>query len=94
MTPEQYQQHVLGLLATTFLDEEFEGSPDPFLIKHGQAELGLRNLYALYIQKEFEPEERDRHIREHVWRILEALQLSQEASAPEWEEAQIGRAHV
>ncbi len=27
MTPEEYQQHVLGPLATTFPDEEFEGSP-------------------------------------------------------------------
>jgi uncharacterized protein YtpQ (UPF0354 family) len=87
VTPEQYQQHVLGLLATTFLDEEFEGSPDPFVIKHGEAELGLRNLYALHAQRQFEPEERDAQIREHVWRILEALHLTQDASAPPWEEA-------
>jgi uncharacterized protein YtpQ (UPF0354 family) len=87
VTPEQYQQHVLGLLATTFPDEEFEGSPDPFLIKHGAAELGLRNLYALHTQKRFEPEERDAHIREHVWRILEALHVTQDASSLEWEEA-------
>jgi hypothetical protein len=87
VTPEQYQQHVLGLVAATFPDEVFEGSPDPFLIKHGAAELGLRNLYALHTQKQFEPEERDAHIREHVWRILEALHLTQDASAPPWEEA-------
>lgn len=87
MTPEQYQRHVLGLLAATFPDEEFEGSPDPFLIKHGAAELGLRNLYALHTQKQFEPEERDAHIREHIWRILEALHLTQNASVPEWDEA-------
>jgi uncharacterized protein YtpQ (UPF0354 family) len=87
VTPEQYQQHVLGLLATTFPDEEFEGSPDPFLIKHGAAELGLHNLYALDTEKRFDPEERDAHIREHVWRILEALQLTQNASVPDWDEA-------
>lgn len=87
MTPEQYQRHVLGLLATTFPNEQFEGSSDPFLIKHGAAELGLRNLYALYTEKQFEPEERDAHIREQVWRILEALHLTHDASAPEWEEA-------
>ena len=87
MTPEQYQQHVLGLLATTFPNEEFEGTPDPFVIKHGEAELGLQNLYALQTQKQFEPEERDAHIREHVWRILEALHLTQNASTPDWEEA-------
>ena len=87
MTPEQYQQHVLDVLATTFPDEEFAGSPDPFLIKYGQAELGLRNLYALHTEKQFEPEERDAHIREHVWRILEALHVTQDASALEWEEA-------
>ncbi|MEK6287458.1 MAG: DUF1444 family protein [Acidobacteriota bacterium] len=87
MTPEQYQQHVLGLLATTFPDEEFEGSPDPFLIKHGAAELGLRNLYALHTEKQFEPEERDAHIREHVWRILEALHLTQDSSPPDWIDA-------
>ena len=87
MTPEQYQQHVLGLLATTFPDEEFEGSPDPFVIRHGEAELGLQNLYALHTHKQFEPEERDAHIREHVWRILEALHLTRDASAPDWEQA-------
>lgn len=87
MTPEQYQHYVLGLLETSFPDEEFEGSPDPFLIKHGPAELGLRNLYALHTEKHFEPEERDAHIREHVWRILEALQVTQDASALEWEDA-------
>jgi uncharacterized protein YtpQ (UPF0354 family) len=75
------------LLATTFPDEKFEGSPDPFLIRHGKAEIGLRNLYVLYTEKQFAPEERDAHIREHVWRILEALQLSQDANTPEWEEA-------
>ncbi len=87
MTPEQYQRHVLGLLATTFPQEKFEGSTDPFLIKYGGAELGLRNLYALHTEKGLEPQQRDAHIREHFWHVLEALRLTQEASVPAWEEA-------
>jgi uncharacterized protein YtpQ (UPF0354 family) len=87
VTPEQFQRHVLGLLATTFPQEEFEGTPDPFLIKYGGAELGLHNLYALQTEKRFEPEQGDAHLREHFWHILEALSLTQEASTPPWEEA-------
>lgn len=87
MTPEQYQQHVLALIETTFPDEKFEGSPDPFLIKYGDADLGLQNLYIVYTQKQLEPEERDAHIREHVWRVIEALVRSRDASAHTWEEA-------
>lgn len=87
MTPEQYQQHVLGLLEATFPGERFERTPDPFLIRHGEAELGLQNLYTAYSQKQLEPEERDARIREHFWRILEALSVNNEAYALQWEEA-------
>ena len=87
VTPEQYQQHVLALVETTFPDEKFEGSPDPFLIKYGEADLGLQNLYIVYTQKQLDPEERDAHIREHVWRVIEALTRSKDTSAHAWEEA-------
>jgi len=86
MTPEQYQRHVLGLLETTFPDERFEISPDPLLIVHGQAQLGLHNLYAAYVAQDLSPERQDAHIREHFWRILEAVDVVS-ADASSWDEA-------
>lgn len=89
MTPQQYQLHVLGLLETTFPDEKFESSTDPLVINHGEAQLGLQNLYALYAREPLGPEERDAHIREHFWRILEAIGAV-DADASDWNEARHG----
>jgi uncharacterized protein YtpQ (UPF0354 family) len=85
VTPQQYQHHVLGLLEATFRDEKFEGSPDPLVISHGEAQLGLQNLYAVYTKEHLAPEERDTHIREHFWRILEAVGAKDAATAT-WDE--------
>lgn len=86
MTPQQYQHHVLALLETTFPDEKFEGSRDPLVISHGEAQLGLQNLYAVYAKENLGPDERDAHIREHFWHILEAV-VVEDADASDWDEA-------
>jgi uncharacterized protein YtpQ (UPF0354 family) len=84
VTPEQYQHHVLGLLETTFPNEKFEGSQDPLVIRHGETQLGLQSLYAVYDLERLEPEERDGRIREHFWRILDAVAEGKEAAS--WDE--------
>jgi len=82
-----FRQRVLAILATEYPARHFEPMPDPHLVKLGDAQLGLQNLYAIYAQSDGSDAELRRLVRKHFDSVLQQVDAAVARQQLPWEAA-------
>jgi hypothetical protein len=86
MTPKEYQQRVLQMLASLYPDKQFEITQDPLIIRYREVKVGLENLYKLYTRDQLAPKDRDEYIRVHFSHLITNLDIESTLDRITWDE--------
>ena len=70
LPPEEYRDVVLRVLAREAVGESLCATEDPLVVRAGNSQFGLQNLYALYLTDRPSDRDRDAAIREHFARMI------------------------
>jgi hypothetical protein len=88
LSPPEYQKHVLNVVRKQFPSETFEATDEPLMVRCGESQLGLHNLYSEYLRDRLANRSRDRSIREHFARMVANLTVREELEDVPWAEIQ------
>jgi hypothetical protein len=87
MNEIEFRDHVIDFLRSEYSDVVFEPGVDPRVIRMGDVELGLQNLYSTYRVNAIPSVElRDRY-RHHFSEIMKRIAADRDYENPPWQEA-------
>lgn len=87
LDPGPFQFYVLERLRSLHPDRPFAPSIDPQVIRLGELQLGLQNLYATYRKAKLAGPDLDELVRAHFEKTLENLGQVEAQETPPWSEA-------